>query len=287
MANVYANTFCAPLSFWHIPTLSQWLSNEAMKLATTDEIRRSNLALLASRLGGNRQLADRIGKGESQLSQWINASTNSGTGKPRGMRSSTCREIESSLRLPQGWLDTPHAPDEAIPGGAAPGILRLPEDQGNVVSWESPEDLEPDEDRVWIDRYDYQLSAGTGMIQWEVRSKKALPFDAGFFRAIRSNPKDCKLLLVRGDSMEPYLFNRDLAMVDSSKTMIRDGKIYAVHFEDEPLVKQIFKQAGGGVTLHSYNGKYPDRTISADQMESLSIVGEVIYRSGSGPAGGN
>ncbi len=168
-----------------------------------------------------------------------------------------------------------------------PRVHKLPEDQGNVIAWEHPEELPPDEDRVWIDRYDYQLSAGTGLIQWEIRSKKALPFDIGFFRALGSKPKDCKLLLVRGDSMEPYLFNRDLAMVDSSKNSIRDGKIYAVHFEDEPLVKQIFKQAGGGITLHSYNSKYPDRQIGPEQMASLSIVGEVIYRSGSGPAGGN
>lgn len=168
-----------------------------------------------------------------------------------------------------------------------PGVHKLPEDQGNVIAWEHPDELPPDEDRVWIDRYDYQLSAGTGLIQWEIRSKKALPFDIGFFRALGSKPKDCKLLLVRGDSMEPYLFNRDLAMVDSSKNSIRDGKIYAVHFEDEPLVKQIFKQAGGGITLHSYNSKYPDRQIGPEQMASLSIVGEVIYRSGSGPAGGN
>lgn len=243
--------------------------------------------LLAAHHGGNRQLADLIGKGESQLSQWINASTNSGTGKPRGMRSSTCREIEASLRLPEGWLDTPHEAEEigAVPG--EPRVRALPEGQGNVIAWEHPEDLEPDEDRVWIDRYDYQLSAGTGVIQWEVRVKKALPFDVGFFRAIGSKPKDCKLLLVRGDSMEPYLFNRDTAMVDSSKTTIRDGRIYAIHFEDEPLVKQIFKQAGGGVTLHSYNSKYPDREIGPDKMVSLSIVGEVIYRSGSGLAGGN
>lgn len=258
-----------------------------MKLATTDEIRRCNLTLLAAHHGGNRQLADLIGKGESQLSQWINASMNSGTGKPRGMRSSTCREIEQSLRLPEGWLDTPHNVQELAASIHQPVAQQLPEDQGNVIAWERPEDLEPDEDRVWIDRYDYQLSAGTGVIQWEVRVKKALPFDIGFFRAVGSKPKDCKLLLVRGDSMEPYLFNRDLAMVDSSKKMIRDGRIYAVHFEDEPLVKQIFKQAGGGVTLHSYNSKYPDREIGSDRMASLSIVGEVIYRSGSGPAGGN
>lgn len=167
------------------------------------------------------------------------------------------------------------------------GVATLPADKGNVVAWESPDDLEPDPDRVWIDRFDYHFSAGTGLIQWEVREKKALPFDKGFFKALGSKPKDCKLLVVRGDSMEPYLFNRDMMMIDSSRVAVRDGRVYAVYFEDEPLVKQIFKQAGGGLMLHSFNGKYPDRTISPEQLEHVKVVGEVIHRSGSGLAGGN
>ncbi|WP_249180440.1 S24 family peptidase [Burkholderia vietnamiensis] len=169
-----------------------------------------------------------------------------------------------------------------------PGKHSLPEDQGNVLVWGHPDDLPPDDNRVWLDTYDYRFSAGTGLIQWEVRQKKALPFDIGFFRALGSKPKDCKLVRVHGDSMEPYLFDRDMIMVDTAKNIIRDGKVYAIYFADEPLVKQIFKEAGGAITLHSINsGKYPDKTIGPEHLDSVSIMGEVIYRSGSGWAGGN
>lgn len=164
----------------------------------------------------------------------------------------------------------------------------LPEDQGNVLVWEHPDDLPPDDNRVWLDRYDYRFSAGTGLIQWEIRQKKALPFDIGFFRALGSKPKDCRLVQVHGDSMEPYLFDRDMIMVDTAKSHMRDGKIYAIYFEGEPLVKQIFKQAGGLICLHSINAsKYPDKIVTPELMESVTIMGEVIYRSGSGWAGGN
>ncbi|WP_254208673.1 S24 family peptidase [Burkholderia multivorans] len=176
---------------------------------------------------------------------------------------------------------------EAMPISAV-AKYALPADQGNVLVWEHPEDLPPDDNRVWLDTYDYRFSAGTGLIQWEVRQKKALPFDIGFFRALGSKPKDCKLVRVHGDSMEPYLFDRDMIMVDTAKNIIRDGKVYAIYFADEPLVKQIFKEAGGAITLHSINsGKYPDKTISPEHLDSVSIMGEVIYRSGSGWAGGN
>jgi phage repressor protein C with HTH and peptisase S24 domain len=163
----------------------------------------------------------------------------------------------------------------------------LPSEKGNVVTWETPDDLEPDDERVWVDRYDYRFSAGTGVIQWEIRQKKALPFDVGFFKALGVRPSDCKLAQVHGRSMEPYLFNRDMMMICSSRTHVRDGLIYAVYFEDEPLVKQIFKEPGGALRLHSYNPEFLDKVIGADQLESLHIAGEVVYRSGSGPAGGN
>ncbi|WP_257827934.1 XRE family transcriptional regulator [Burkholderia glumae] len=158
---------------------------------------------------------------------------------------------------------------------------------GRPIAWENPDDLEHDEDRVWMDQYDYRFSAGTGHIQWEVRKKKALPFDIGFFKALGVRPQDCRLARVHGRSMEPYLFNRDMMMICEAKTHVRDGQIYAVYFEDEALVKQIFKEPDGALRLHSYNPEFPDRIVSGEQLAGLQIVGEVIYRSGSGLAGGN
>ncbi|KWH52543.1 S24 family peptidase [Burkholderia cepacia] len=196
----------------------------------------------------------------------------------------------SALWLADGKGDkhTSTLDDDGKTGQASSVIKRLlPDDKGNVVTWERAEDLEHDEHRVWIDRYDYRFSAGTGLIQWEIRQKKALPFDIGFFKALGVKPHDCKLAQVHGPSMEPYLFNRDLMMICTTRNHVRDGRIYAVYFEDEPLVKQIFKEPEGALRLHSYNPDYPDRIIAADQLASLQIAGEVMYRSGSGPAGGN
>ncbi|WP_231753056.1 MULTISPECIES: S24 family peptidase [Burkholderia] len=189
------------------------------------------------------------------------------------------RRLERDYEMGEGYLDTPFE--------SLPGTLQLPEDKGNVLVWEHPEDLPPDDDRVWLDKYDYKFSAGTGLIQWEVREKKQLPFDVGFFKALGVKPQDCKLVQVHGRSMEPYLFNRDMMMICTTRTHVRDGRVYAVYFEDEPLVKQIFKEPEGALRLHSYNPEFPDRVVTADQLGGLQIAGEVMYRSGSGLAGGN
>jgi hypothetical protein len=198
----------------------------------------------------------------------------------RAVSEKTVRAIEGLPGM-AGWFGVSSAASDQ------PRAEKLPRDQGNVLVWEHPEDLPPDSDRVWLDRFDYRFSAGRGLIQWEIRQKKALPFDVGFFKALGVKPHECKLAQVHGRSMEPYLFNRDMMMICETKTHVRDGHIYAVYFEDEALVKQIFKEPKGALRLHSYNPEFPDRIVAGDQLISLRIVGEVMYRSGSGPAGGN
>jgi len=160
-----------------------------------------------------------------------------------------------------------------------------PNDEGRgamIQVWDSPDELEPSDGRVWVDQWDYRVSAGDGGVQWEIRQKKALPFTSEFFKAIGTKPANCRLLIVRGDSMEPFLYNRDMVMVDITKTTVRDGGVYAVAFEHEGLVKQIFKQPGGALTLHSFNSRYPDRSVSPQDLDNFVIIGEVKYRSGSG-----
>ncbi|THF55942.1 helix-turn-helix domain-containing protein [Pseudothauera rhizosphaerae] len=79
-----------------------------------DDIRAENLARLAGEHGSVKNLAEHLRKSESQVSQWINRSTNSGTGKPRTMRSTTARAIEEACGKEVGWLDRDqdHAPIE-------------------------------------------------------------------------------------------------------------------------------------------------------------------------------
>lgn len=78
-------------------------------MPTIDEIRRANLHTLITEFGGNKAFADRLGVAESQLSQWAKGAINSGTGKPRGMRTETAQRIENAAGRPPGWLDQDHS----------------------------------------------------------------------------------------------------------------------------------------------------------------------------------
>lgn len=249
-------------------------------------------ALVDEETGGNvAEFARRHDLNHARLLQILNPNYRGG----RSFGEKVARDLEASLKLPPLYLDQSvtagpgqgalalHPEKASRTTGQKPPVLvpPIPDDQGNVIAWSSEEDLPADPERVWIDRYDYHFSAGDGLLQWEVRQKNALPFNLSFFKSKGAKPENCKLLVARGDSMEPYLFDRDVFMVDTTDKNIRDGEIYAVHFEDEALVKQIFKLPGRGIILHSFNNhKYPDREIPADMMEWVQIVGRVIYRSG-------
>jgi len=87
------------------------LFNGDMK--TVDEIHRLNLAVLVEEFKGVGKLADQIGRSPSQVSQWLNASENSSTKKPRGMGSSSCRLVEKMCKKPVGWMDIEHEPEYA------------------------------------------------------------------------------------------------------------------------------------------------------------------------------
>lgn len=79
-------------------------------MKTIDQIRRENLALLVRDHKTQSQLADKLDKSSSQLSQWLNQSKNSGTGKPRKMSDEAAREIERKCNKPLGWMDQDPAP---------------------------------------------------------------------------------------------------------------------------------------------------------------------------------
>lgn len=218
------------------------------------------------------ELAKMLGTGQSTIASIENG---------RNQSSGRLVEIAQLLRVNPNWLAT---------GQGAPRVTHTPaaaafESERQILVWEDPNELPPDENRVWVDRYDLQCSAGTGLVQWEVRQKQALPFSMDFFRAIGARPENCRLATARGNSMEPFLFDRDMIMIDLSRSAVRDGNVYAVCFEEETLVKQVFKQAGGALMLHSYNARYPDRIVPPNPDTRFEIIGQVIYRSGSGLPG--
>lgn len=106
-------------------------------MTTIELIHRANMAILVDECGGTTALGDKIGVSASQISQWLNGSINSGTGKPRGMHPNSCRKLEGACGKPVGWMDKSHAPDDAganALGGADAQVENVVSDKPAVNS---------------------------------------------------------------------------------------------------------------------------------------------------------
>ena len=137
-------------------------------------------------------------------------------------------------------------------------------------------------DFIWIDVVDIRFSCGDGIsIEYHYEEvMDSLPFMPEFFVKKNVKPENTKIMVAAGDSMEDYIYDKDLFAVDFSSTEIRDGEIYAVYFEGEAMLKQIFKEEGGVLVLHSKNTKYPDKRVTEKNGSGFKVIGRQFWRSG-------
>lgn len=93
----------------HIEKNSVMLSNHFMD--TIEETRLKRLLMLMREFRDECPtkilFAEKIGKSDSQLNQWINQAPDSRTKKPRSINSASAREIESVCGKQRGWMDQP------------------------------------------------------------------------------------------------------------------------------------------------------------------------------------
>ncbi|MFW1636049.1 XRE family transcriptional regulator [Acinetobacter oleivorans] len=141
---------------------------------------------------------------------------------------------------------------------------------------------EQENERIWIDLVNIRFACGDGeSIEFhfdEVLEKRDFP--PQFFKKYGVKPENVKLALASGDSQEPYVCTGDVFAIDLVDTEVKDGEFYAVYFEGEAMLKQIFKEEGGKLILHSLNQKYKDKTVSSDNGASFRVIGRQFYRAG-------
>lgn len=139
---------------------------------------------------------------------------------------------------------------------------------------------------VMIPVYDIEVSGGPGLVVPEyVETKYKLPYQIEWLKRMDARPEDILISKVRGESMEPVLFNEDKIVVHLNKRRIIDDTTYFVIHAGEARVKKLFKQANGGIRLVSNNPdkyRFPDEIVTASNAEDFFIIGQVIDKMGPG-----
>ncbi|WP_312087617.1 LexA family protein [Acinetobacter variabilis] len=212
-------------------------------------IRYQNTRYLVDQIGGVSNFAEKIGKSQSQASQFA------GTNPIKGIGNKVAREIEEAFGKPHGWLDIQHDNEEMSPS-LEPNVSASFPLTGRlvpVISW---------------------VQAGS----WT--SVESVPAGTQFDEWLPPNPKCGKNgygLEVVGESMLPDFRPGDKIYVnpdfqpDDLKT--GDLVIMSCEGEAEATFKKLIVESGN-MYLQPLNPDWPEKTMPL--MDGCKLVGKVV-----------
>lgn len=231
-------------------------------------------------------LADALGISKSAVAQWEARDPEKRTRPERDNIAPLARELKVSLAWlmsddvqlpPVGTLETA---EDGTDSASFTGTAASPHDARPILVWETEDELPPG-DYVLVPRLSIRLSAGNGRAAVEIDKKMPQAFRADWIRARRLKPRCLTCMSAAGDSMSPWLNDGDAVVVDRGDRDVRDGQPYAVRYGDELRVKRLFRRFDGGLLLRSDNAdRYPDETITPDELEHVEVIGRVVWRGG-------
>lgn len=126
-------------------------------------------------------------------------------------------------------------------------------------------------------RPDVYLSAGYGT---DVYNEDVIyvTLDIRLFttdRGNRINPKNCEIVRISGNSMEPEYRHGDRVIIDTSDTDISDGLIYAFRYHNKCFVKE-FNVLNDRIKCISLNKDYDSFYIK--EGEEIKVLGRILPR---------
>ena len=101
-------------------------------------------------------------------------------------------------------------------------------------------------------------------------------FRQDFFRKNGIHSKNCAMLLVRGDSMQPLIRDGDFILVDQGDRSPLDGLIYLLSVGGTLMVKRLFRLPMGW-RLHSESRNYSPIDLQGDELGTVRVIGRVRW----------
>ncbi|MCL1848201.1 MAG: XRE family transcriptional regulator [Clostridiales bacterium] len=112
-----------------------------------------------------------------------------------------------------------------------------------------------------------EVKAGFGLPAYEE--------EQGLEPAMVKDPSQYFYLTVQGDSMEPRIHDKDLALIRKQPTL-EDGDLGVVVYGDGEGTIKRFYHKGDTVALQAFNPAYETLILSGDELDKLIIIGKVV-----------
>lgn len=192
--------------------------------------------------------------------------------KKVGIGQSTIAELE---RTGNG---SSHVSTMAVTMRVSP--LWLEKGVGNMLTGinKQPIDLDNNPDYPAIKRVKFKLSAGASGFGIEYQDEEGNPlvFRRDWYERNGYDPDNLLAVYVANGSMEPGLYDGDTVVVNTSQTEPKDGRVFAVNYEGEMVVKRMVRDEGRW-WLSSDNpdqSRYPRKACH----EGVHMIGEVVHK---------
>jgi phage repressor protein C with HTH and peptisase S24 domain len=129
-----------------------------------------------------------------------------------------------------------------------------------------------------IRRVRIHLQAGVTGFTVENETEDAAPivFRSEWFKRHGYRPENLIATCIKGDSMQPGLFDGDTIVINTAQTEPKDGAVFAVNYEGEAVVKRTVRD-GGQWWLSSDNpdqARYPRKIANGTAI----IIGQVVHK---------
>ena len=251
--------------------------NNTMK--SIGEIRLTNLLRLFTKIT-QADLARRIDRSPGQVQQWALKARNPNGKGARNIDDSSARLIERALGLAENWMDQDHDALKGIEALALPGAI--------AVQAHHPEDPIPS-GFVSLQAISLEVGAGHRLVESESPESKARLYSMESLQKHHLKPSDLVAYRVRGNSMEPYLFDGDWVVIDRSwkqppsvaKPLDCRCNTFVFRYEDGVMVKMLQLLPDGGFNVVSLNtAEHKEFVIPAASVNRVEIFGKVVDRSG-------
>lgn len=204
----------------------------------------------ASAVGNGEELSRRTGIPRSTLESYL-----TGDSEPKVSR---LVAIAQAAQANIGWLATGEG--EMVPTGALGGAQ--------------------DDSYAYIPLYDARVSQGHGAWNEGVKVLTMLAFTKYSLRRKGLNPAELAAVRVDGDSNEPILSDGDTVMVDLSRNVLQGEAFYVIRIDDLLYAKRLQREFDGSILVISANPAYKMITVPQDRLDSLQIIGRVVWAGG-------
>lgn len=196
-------------------------------------------------------------------------------GAVKNIRLDAAIKLSKALNVSFVWL-TQGKGEPTDPDSEATANIRqyIPNEERPPVGWTA------------VPEYQLTLRATPGEgtePEWEETSESVpvwLPDT--FFLKHGVKPSRCKVARVMGDSMEPYIFDKDKVVWVSELdprpgcVNIRDGSVYVISIDGNMKVKRLSKVKGGILVASDNEAKYRPEEFIGDETESIRIYGRIL-----------